>query len=86
LPTSRAHVLVDLQDLDLGLGNLALGLRDRSDKLSTLALEPRLFAFQRRDAAELNELLCPQLADPFEFLLDPLDLLVLGGDLRDEGQ
>ena len=32
-----AHVLIDLQDLDLGLGDLALGLRDRGDELPALA-------------------------------------------------
>ena len=79
-----AHVLVDLQDLDLGLGDLALGLRDRGDKLSALAFEARLLALQRGDAGELDELLAPQLADALQLLLDPLDLLVLGGDLRDE--
>src|SRR5215213_8645877 len=79
-----AHVLLDLQSLNLRLGDLALGLRDRCDELSSLPLEPRLYAFQRRHPAELDELLGPQLTHAFELFLDPLDLLVLGADLRDQ--
>ena len=46
LPTSVFSVLVELQDLQLGLGDLALRLRDRGPTCATLALELR-----HRDAA-----------------------------------
>ena len=68
----------------LRLGDLALRLRDRCDQLPALAFEARLLALQRGDAIELHQLLAPQLADAFQLLLDPFDLLVLGGDLRDQ--
>ena len=66
------------------LGDLALRLGDRGDQLSALAFEARLLALQRGDAVELHQLLAPQVADALQLLLDPFDLLVLGGDLRDQ--
>ena len=52
-----AHVLVDLQDLQLDLGDLALGLRGRGDELAALAFEARRVALERGDALELHEVL-----------------------------
>ncbi len=78
-----AHVLIDLQDLDLGLGDLALRLRDRGDELAALAVEPR--ACSRSSAVtRVNWTSCfsHKVADAVELLLDPVDLLVLGVDLR----
>ena len=48
-----AHLLVDLDDLQRGLGDLALGLRDAGDDLAALALEARRLALERRQAREL---------------------------------
>src|SRR5947209_11724401 len=82
LPVLGAHVLIDLQHLDLRFGDLALGLRDGCHKLSALAFKARLLALKCSHAIELDELLGPKLAHAFQFFLDPLDLLVLGCDLR----
>src|SRR3954453_10086421 len=78
------HILIDLQDLDPRFGDLALRLGDRRNELSTFTLKSRLLALQRRDAVELNQLLGPQLAHALELFLDPFDLLVFRGDLRDQ--
>ncbi len=51
-----AHLLVDLQDLQLDFGILALGLRDRRDELTALTDEARMIALQRRNTVELDEL------------------------------
>ena len=82
LPTSLRHVLIDLQDLQLGLGDLALGLRHRRDQLSALAVEPRRLALERGEAGDLDQVLAPEVAHALELLLDQLDLLGLGVLLR----
>ena len=42
----RAHVLVDLDNLQLGLRDLALRLSDRRDERTPLAFEPRRIPLQ----------------------------------------
>ena len=70
-----AQVLVDLHDLQLGLGDLALGLRrSRRSSCAALAFEARRVALQRREARDLHQVLAPQLAHAVELLLDQLDL------------
>ena len=82
LATSLDEVLIDLQDLQLGLGDLALGLRGRGDELATLALQPRFLALQRGQTIDLNQVLLPQILYALQFLLDQRDFLVLGVLLR----
>ena len=38
-----AHLLIDLQDLQLGFRHFAFGLCDRGDKLTALSPQPLLF-------------------------------------------
>ncbi len=72
------HVLVDLDDLQLGLGDLALGLRARGDELRALAVEPGGVALQRGQPRHLHQVLVVELANADQFLLDQRDFLVLG--------
>src|SRR4051812_5524414 len=78
------HVLVDLDDLELGLGDLALGLRARGDVLRTLAVEAGAIAFERGEARDLHQMLVIEIADADEFLLHQRDFLVFGSLLRGE--
>jgi len=78
------HVLVDLDDLQLGLGDLALGLGARGDVLRALAGEPCPIALQRREPAQLHEVLVVEIADAGQLLLDQIDFLVLCLFLRGE--
>src|SRR5262245_26204030 len=79
-----AQVLVDLDDLQLDLGSLALGLGDGRDVLLALAVKPCAFALERREARNRNEILVPQLADAVELALDQPDLPLLGLGLAGE--
>ena len=78
------HVLVDLDDLQLGLGDLAPRLRPRGDVLRALARQPGKVALQHRQARDLDQALLVELADADQFLLDQRDFLVLGLLLRGE--
>ena len=72
-----AQFLIDLQDLQLDLGDFALGLGGRGDELAALAFEAGRVALERRHALDLHEVLAPQIPDPFELLPDQLDLAFL---------
>ena len=72
------HVLVDLDDLQFGLGDLALGLRARGDVLRPLAGQPRGVALQRGQARNLHQMLVVELANADQLLFDQRDFLVLG--------
>ena len=76
-----ADILIDLDDLQLDLGNFAGGFGFRSDQLTALAAEPRSIAFERCHAGEGNKLLFPKLENALQFLFDESDLLRLGLDL-----
>src|SRR5215203_5224162 len=79
-----AQILIDLQDLQLDLGNLALGLGGRRDELAALALEARGVALERRHALDLHEVLAPEIADALELLADQLGFALLRRDLAGE--
>src|SRR5262249_23806469 len=76
-----AQVLVDLDDLQLRLGDLALGLRRGADQLAAFALQARRVAFEPSQPGEWDEVLAPQVAYAGKLLLDQVDLLILGGSL-----
>ena len=78
------HVLVDLDDLQFGLGDLALGLGPRGDVLRALAVEPRGVALQRGQPRYLHQVLVVELADAGQLLFHQRDFLVLGSLLRGE--
>src|SRR5215831_13976194 len=82
LANFSTHVLVNLDDLQLCLGDLAPGLRDVGYELPALAFEPHSIPFQARHPRVGDEILLPQGAYPRELLLDPIDLLVFGDLLR----
>src|SRR5205814_6529719 len=79
-----AQVLIDLDDLQLGLGDLALDLGRRGDQLAAFALEPRLLALERREPGELNQILRPKLLDARELASDQAELLILSALLCGE--
>src|SRR5215207_2305939 len=80
----RAQVLIDLQDLQLDLGDLALGLSDRGHELAQFPSEPYRVALERRHALDLDEVLAPQVAHAFKLLTDELDLALLRRGLARE--
>ena len=76
-----AQVLVDLQDLQLGLADLALGLGDSCDQLprspcSRAASRCSLFTRLQR-----HKVLLAEIADPLELLGDQFELAFFGLDL-----
>jgi len=76
--------LVDLDNLQLGFGDLALGLRARRDVLRPIAGQPCGVALQHRQARYLHQMLFVEIANPDQFLLHQGSFLVLGGLLRRE--
>ncbi|MEY9250897.1 hypothetical protein ABH990_001895 [Bradyrhizobium ottawaense] len=72
------HVLVDLDDLELGLRDLALGLGARSDVLRAFAVETGRVAFELGQTRDLHQTLVVKLAHAGELVLHQRDLLILG--------
>jgi hypothetical protein len=58
-----AEVLVDLDNLQLGLGDLAFDLSSRGNELATLALEPGLLALELGEPGEVDEVALVELFD-----------------------
>ena len=54
-----AQILIDLDDLEFGLGDLALGLGDGCDQLPAFALEPRAIALKRGQPGDLHQVVFP---------------------------
>src|SRR5262245_24321268 len=77
-----AEILIELQDLQLGLAVLGARAGDRRDELAALALEPRLVALQRHEALNADEVLLVELGHADQLLADELDLVFLGLLLR----
>ena len=69
-----AEILVELDDLQLGLADLAARARDVGDELAALALEPRLVALQLREARDGDQILLVEVGDADELLADQLEL------------
>jgi hypothetical protein len=76
------HVLVDLDDLQFGFGDLAPRLRRAAMYCARFARQPGEIALQHRQARELDQALLVELADADQFLLDQRDFLFLGLFLR----
>jgi hypothetical protein len=79
-----AQILVDLDDLELGLADLSLGLGGRGDERTALAFETSGVALERRHALDGNQVLAPQIAHALEFLADEFGFALLGRDLAGE--
>src|SRR6185312_11273525 len=73
-----AQILINLDDLQFGLGNLALGLRNCGEQLRPLAFKPRGVAFERGQPRDLHEVVFPELAHPVELLADQAYFASLG--------
>ncbi len=71
------EVLIDLQDLQLDLADLAARLRHREHRLRPLAGQPRGFALERDQPVDLHQVLAPELAHALELAPDQVDLLGL---------
>ena len=69
-----AHVLVDLQDLQLGLRDLGADLRGGGDQLAELAVELGDTAFGIAHAVVGHEILRLQRAQPFDLVMGQVDL------------
>ena len=78
------EILVDLDDLQLQLGDFSLGLRGRGDQLPALAAEPRCLALELAQPRYRDEIFLIELAHAGEFVLDEGDFLVLRRFLRAE--
>ena len=78
------ELLVDLKDLQLDLGDPALGFRGIGDQRAAFALDLGLIALERRQPIELDQVLLPKVAHAGELLVDEAELLGLGVLLRDE--
>ena len=76
------QVLIDLQHLQFGLSDFALGLGGGSNELPAFALQPRRFTFQCRQLVDPNKVLFPQFAHAAELLLDQFRFLGFGGLFR----
>ena len=72
-----AQIPVDLDDLQFGFGDLALGLRGLRDQLPGFALEPGRVALELGELGERNELLLPQIVDAVLLPVDQLAFLFL---------
>src|SRR5262245_18961616 len=70
-----AQILIDLDDLQLDLADLATRLGYSRDRLCTLALEARCLPFKRDQSIDLYQVLVPECPYAFELALDQLDLL-----------
>ncbi len=76
------HVLIDLDDLQFGFGDLALGLGARSNVLRPLAGQSCGVALERGQPRHLHQMLVVEIANSDQFLLHQRDLLVFGFLLR----
>jgi hypothetical protein len=67
-----AHVLIDLQDLQLDFGHFALGLGDRCGQLTAFPIEPLLFAFESRHPGIGNLLFQSSFTPTSSFLIQSI--------------
>ena len=70
-----AKILIDTDDLKLGLADLRFGLGDGGDQLAAFAVEPRSLALQRGEARQRHQPLVVEILDAGEFALDQFQLL-----------
>src|SRR5262245_18343914 len=70
-----AQILVDLDNLQLDLTDLAARLGYSRDRLRALALEACRLPFERDQSIDLYQVLGPECPHAFELALDQLDLL-----------
>src|SRR5262245_51284088 len=69
------NILIYLENLQRGLGNLTFGLRRGRNQLTAFAIEPRRLAFERREPIELDQILVPKIAHACQLALDERNFL-----------
>ena len=77
-----AKVLVDLDDLQFGLADLAARAGDIGDELAALALQPRLIALQLHVARNGDKIFLVEIGNPDKFRPDELELVFFCRQLR----
>jgi hypothetical protein len=77
-----AEILIDLDNLQLGLADLTARAGGVGDELTALALQPRLVALELGIARNGNELLLVKFGDSNKLLPDQLELAFLCCQLR----
>ena len=78
------HGLIDVDDLQLHLADLALRARDLRHQRAPFALQLGQVALRRQRAGDRHQLLLAHALEPLELLDHQLDFLVLGVALRGE--
>jgi len=77
------NILIYLENLQRGLGDLAFGLRRGRDQLATFAVEPGRLAFKCREPVELNQILVPKVTHACQLSLHERNFfclrILLGG-------
>ena len=76
-----AKILIEADDLKLGLADLRFRLGDRGYQLPALALDPRRLALQRREPRQRHQPFVVQVLNAGQFAGDQFELLGLGCDL-----
>ena len=77
-----AQILVDLDDLQLGLARLALGLSDRGQQLPALAFDAGGVALERSHSVYRHQVFLVKIAHALELLVDQRGLACLCVQLR----
>ena len=82
-----AEILIELEDLQLGLGDFAARTGDIGNQLTALPLQPRLVPLQLHVTLVRYEILLIEFGDADKLLADVLDFavlrLLLGGEAAD---
>ena len=77
-----AQILVQLEDLQLGLGDLVLAFSNRGGQLAAIALGPGEIALQGNHPCKLNQVFLPEGLHALQLFPNPFKLIALGGRLR----
>src|SRR5262249_29405209 len=75
-------ILIYLQNLQRGFGDLAFGLRRGRNQLTAFTVEPRRLALECREPIELDQILVPKIAHACQLTLEQRNFLCLGILLR----
>src|SRR5262249_56606318 len=68
-------ILIYLENLQRGLGNLTFGLRRGRNQLTAFTVEPRRFTLERSKPGELDQTLVPKIAHACQLALDERNFL-----------
>ena len=71
------EILIELEDLQPGLGHLGARARDIGDQLTAFALQARLVTLQLLQTGERDQALCIEIGDAGQLLADIADFIFL---------